>query len=564
MGNEDRNHAISRRDFLKGTATGAAGIAAASVLGSCAPKTTSNPEPQQTAASAEVAEEALLPEGARPIAPVTVPAKWDYEADVVVVGGGGSGLSSAISAAGKGAKVVVLEKNAFCGGDSSCAMIYGGSGSQFAEKLGIPTDTLANRVTHKLYIPNDTAGVNAEMVRKLVEMEGPTADWLESIGVVFEPGPINNIIPPGAALVPIDPENQAEGYYRWWPHNAKGITQALNQEALKQGTNILTETPAAALVTDGGKVVGVKATNRDGADVFVKGKVVILASGGYGANRDMMKAYVAPRRYETMKHWCLPSTTGDGIRMAQGVGASVNAMEEILTWDGPAVNSKEGMDLNYTTASQLTRQKSLSVNKLGKRFFNEATGAWSTETTGYDYQAAQKMAQQDATAFTLFDANCIKKEDIIAKFMPLMCEYPIPDWDKEFEEYLADGTILKADTIADLAAKMGVDAKTLQETIDRYNQMCEKGEDTDFFKDVYYLQPIQKAPFYAVESIGGACFQTYGGLIYDDQLRVLDEKWNPIPGLYVAGENGFCMNSLMRVLPSGRLAGENAAAEALA
>ncbi len=561
MKKQERKKEMSRRDFLKGTATGAAGIAAVTMLGGCAPKSVETPvvETQAPAAAVEPSGEFTLPENARPIAPVSLPAAWDYDADVVVVGGGGAGLAAACSAAEKGVKVVLLEKNFFCGGDTSCAMVWGGSGSKFQINAGIPDKTLGEKVMARLYYPNDTSGNSSDGVRMVLEREAETADWLESIGVMFEPGPINNIMPPGAVLVPIDPEAPEEGYYRWWPHNAKGFTQAMNTEALRLGVEILLETPASALVVDSGKVIGVKATNKEGKELFVKGKVTVLAAGGYGANRDMLKAYVAPRRYESMRRWCLPSSTGDGIRMAQGLGAPVNAMDEIEVWDGPNPAATEGMDLNYTTASQLVRQKSLTVNKLGKRFFNESAGL----STGYVFQAAQKMAQLDHTTYTLFDANCITKEDIIKKFMPIFCEYPIPQWDAQFEEQLADGTIIKADTLEELASKIGVDPVTLKDTVDRYNEMCEKGEDTDYFKPVYYLHPIKTPPFYTAVEMGGACFQTYGGLLFDNNLRVLDEKRNPIPGLYVAGENANCLNTVMRVIPGGRIAGENAAAEVL-
>ncbi len=561
MKKQERKKEISRRDFLKGTATGAAGIAAVTMLGGCAPKSVETPvvQSQAPAAAVEPSGEFTLPENARPIAPVSLPAAWDYEADVVVVGGGGAGLAAACSAAEKGVKVVLLEKNFFCGGDTSCAMVWGGSGSKFQINAGIPDKTLGEKVMARLYYPNDTSGNSSDGVRMVLEREAETADWLESIGVMFEPGPINNIMPPGAVLVPIDPEAPEEGYYRWWPHNAKGFTQAMNTEALRLGVEILLETPASALVVDSGKVIGVKAINKEGKEVFVKGKVTVLAAGGYGANRDMLKAYVAPRRYESTRHWCLPSSTGDGIRMAQGLGAPVNAMDEIEVWDGPNPAATEGMDLNYTTASQLVRQKSLTVNKLGKRFFNESAGL----TTGYVFQAAQKMAQLDHTTYTLFDANCITKEDIIKKFMPIFCEYPIPQWDDQFEKQLADGTIIKADTLEELATKIGVDPVTLKDTVDRYNEMCEKGEDTDYFKPVYYLHPIKTPPFYTAVEMGGACFQTYGGLLFDNNLRVLDKKHNPIPGLYVAGENANCLNTVMRVIPGGRIAGENAAAEVL-
>lgn len=550
---------INRRNFLKGAAIGVGSV----VMAGCAPKSVTTPVPA-TAAPAETSSESSLPENARPIPAAAAPANWDYETDVVVVGGGGAGMAAAITAVEKGAKVILLEKNSFCGGDSSCAMAFAVINSKAQERLGIPPSSIKEIIEGagwgNFYTPDQTCGGEPGMARMVLERQGEVADWLESIGVIYESSAIFNVMPAGSVLMPVDPEAPDEGWYRLFPHNGAGITRVLAKHAGEVGVNIMLQTPAQALVVDSGKVIGVKATTQDGKDIFIKAKVTVLASGGYAANRDMINAYVPYRRTETQRAWCLPSQTGDGIRMAQGIGATIYGMDEIILWDGPVTQAKDGMDLNYNAASQLARQKTLTVNKKGERFFNEAGGTG----IGYDYQAAQKMKQVDHTTFPIYDSTLVKAEDIIKNFIPTFCEYPIPGFDEQFEKYLADGTIIKADSIEELASKIGVDPQALKKTVDHYNEMCEKGSDDDFFKLAMYLHPIKTPPFYSVVEVAGACYQTFGGLLFNNQLQVLDEKQNPIPGLYAAGEVVSCFGSLSGSTTTGRMAGENAAAEAQA
>jgi fumarate reductase flavoprotein subunit len=204
----------------------------------------------------------------------------------------------------------------------------------------------------------------------------------------------------------------------------------------------------------------------------------------------------------------------------------------------------------YSAPNQLVRQKSLTVNNKGKRFFNES------EYRGYyfSYQAAQTIAQPGHESATLFDANCIKRKDIIEKFNPWICEYPCNWFDDDFEKYLAQGVIKKADTVEELARKLGYPESELVATVKRYNELCKNGYDEDFFKQKQYLHPIKTPPFYAVKQIGGSCFNTWGGLVVDEGFRVLDDKHDPIHGLYAAGENVAGGASIAFVLPGGRLA----------
>jgi hypothetical protein len=556
---------LSRRGFLKGALT-AAGAGGAGLISSTAMAELGT----SGKTSKNIGSKAEKHPNAKPLPHLAAPAKWNYQADIAVAGGGGAGLAAAVSATENGAKVILLEKNPFCGGDTSIAEIAGGAiGSRFQSRFGIKAPPIEARVMaegsqnpdgmQNIATPNATAGRNATFMRQLMEQQKDTIDWLEDMGVRYSPeAGVGGLPAPGLGHVPIDPEHPEEGWYRWHPHNARGFTEALEKRAKAIGVTILKEHPATGLVTSDKRVIGIAARNVDGKIVYIKAKAVILATGGFGANTDMLKTYCSRRRAEAARYWGMPGATGDGIRMAQSLGADLCGMDEIEIWDGGALR-EHGATTVYSAPNQLVRQKSLTVNKKAKRFFCESVYRGHV----YSYQGAQTIAQPDMESFTLFDANTISKEDIINKFHPLFCEYPCPWFEEQFKHYVAKEVIKKADSIPELARKLGLDPNTLVKTVDRYNSLCDAGYDSDFFKEPIYMHPIRTAPFYGVGQKGGSCFNTHGGLVVDEKFHVLDKKWDPIPGLFVAGENAAGGGSVGFVLPGGRLAGMFAAKEVL-
>jgi len=505
-----------------------------------------------------------IPSGAEPVSPAEMLAVWDHETDVIVVGAGGAGLSAAVTAREMGARVVVLEKNSGCGGDTSIAMAFISrtSDTKFQKKLGIKPVPLSEA------FPMATAGFsnrnNGEVERTLIERDPETADWLEDMGVVYETGPAAGT-PPGLFLTPVDPEGSENGYYSWFPYNAKGFTKTLEKRARALEVKIFSATPAIALVTKDGRVVGLAAKTKEGKTLYIKGKVTILSTGGFGANKDMLRKYCPPDVFEGIAHYIgLPSCTGDGIRMAQGIGAVIEGMDDLEMWDGGVDGVGEGPVAFYNAATQLVRQKSLTINKFGKRFMDEdLLYGHGHEIGPFKANANQIRRQKDHTSFTIHDSETVKKEFIIKRFEAMACKYPCRWYEKDFERRVDDGTIMKADNIKDLAQLMGVDSMALQGTIGQYNEYCDKGEDPEFFKPAKYLFSLRKPPFYAVKQAGCALFNTWGGLVTNSKFQVMDKEWNVIPGLRVAGHNAAYCASVVYALTSGRIAGESAAEEAL-
>lgn len=546
---------FTRRDFLK---TSALGVGATAMVGL-------NPNAAVARQDQCLKDNAFR--NANPMPALSAPQKWDYKTDVLVVGGGGAGLAATVQARENKADVILIEKNAFCGGDTSIAMVWEGlCGSDLQKKLGVPIPPLSARVMSEgstspdnymsITAPNATSGRDPALVRQIMAHQADSIHWCQKHGVVFSENPVGGLPMAGLCHCPIDPKHPEEDWYRWAVHNGRGFTEALEKSARNLGAKILMEHPAIGLIKQGRKVIGACAKAYDGKKVFIKAKAVILTTGGFAANKDMLKKYCAPHRAEAVRPWSMDSATGDGIRMAQSLGATLRNMEDIEIWDGGALR-EHGSTTVYSAPNQLVRQKSLTVNKKAKRFFNESLyrGYY------YSYQAAQTIAQMDMESFTLFDANCITKEDIIKKFHPTFCEYPCPWFEEQFDKYLKEGVIKQANSIKELARMLDLDPTELQKTVNRYNDLCKKGVDEDFFKETHYMHPIAKAPFYAVGQKGGSCFNTWGGLVLDEKFRVLDEEWNAIPGLYVAGENAAGGSSISFVIPGGRLAADSATEE---
>ncbi|MDR1014401.1 MAG: FAD-binding protein [Coriobacteriales bacterium] len=547
---------VSRRGFFKVAASGVGAAALSAIIPSVARASEGIPVPEKGGETYPKTQDAT----AEPMPPVGAPETWDHEADLVIVGGGGAGLSALVTCAQAGKRAVLVEKNPFTGGDTSLAIVFAGTiGDSFQLSMGMPSLSLEERFwsdDNAALSPNVQSGRNAVLTRKLLAAQAEACEWLAECGVKYSRQAAGGL-PPGAAHMPTCPDLEEGDWYYWHPNTARGFTEALYQTSLElENATVLTEHPAYALVQEGDAVVGVACRDFSGNDVFVKGRRVLLCTGGFASNRAMLDKYYPGDAVRAVRSWGMPSAMGEGIRMAQGVGAATVNMHEIELWDGGAKRELGAFGV-YTAANQLVRQKSLSVNKLAKRYFTESRYA------GYlfSYQAAMNIHQPDATSFTLFDADCIRKEDLIERFMPVFCEYPVPWFDKQFEESLADGTIMKADTIQDLAALMEVDAPQLQKTVDRYNELCEKGYDEDFFKEPPFMVPILTPPFYAVKQVGASAFNTWGGLVADEDFHVTDAEGHAIPGLFVAGETGSLLASVGFALTGGRLAARRAIEE---
>ena len=298
-----------------------------------------------------------------------------YETDLVIIGGGLSGLAAAQSAVDQGAKPIVLEKEAALGGGGNFPEGSLGVGTRYQKEHNINT-TVVQVLTAALQYHHYRA--DPHVLRVLIEESGKTIDWVMDKGAQMR------------GIRTMYPKDESLMTWHLFKGGAAGIIQRFAKEVRAKGGTILTETPAKKLIVENGKVVGVEAVDGEGEKVIVKAKKVIIATGGFESNKEMLAKYVndssALGMFEPV--WYRgPVTdgkngdgrTGDGIQMAQLVGAGVKGMHTIAgnapyLADLPPINQFMGADELKQGRCALA-QPWLWVDQHGKRFFNESRGA---------------------------------------------------------------------------------------------------------------------------------------------------------------------------------------------
>lgn len=543
---EKSQRTLSRRGFLAsaGVLIGVAGMA--SVASGAKPA---------FAGEAEVSGNSDVD----PLPAVDAPAEWTDVADVVVVGTGGSGAAAIVAALEAGAKVIAIEKNDIWGGHMqfSTGRAFGG------------LSTVEASYASEISAPHPYAEKDPAVCRAIAEAGDADFEWLAGMlaesGIVVTTGmnfPLVALCAPGDYVQPEDTGVlEGNAWYQWFPYNARGYSMALQNRAKALGVDVRYSTAVTALVSDGEGVVGVKAVDGEGAELFVKGAVV-LCTGGYSANDAMLRHYLPESRYnEFHKYAGFASATGDGVRMAQGVGATVVAMDQVEVWHGGVLDPeyRNGPASFYSPANQLSRMPGLCVNKLGNRYMDESRILGDL----YGYQGKIRAQQLDNESYTIVDSTTITADDLFNTFHPVVCEVPAPWFNEDIQDQIDRGIVVKADTIEELAEKLGLDPTAVAATVGRYNEICVAGVDADFFKPAIYLHPVKEAPFYGVKEKGGQLINTWGGLKISPTGQVLDGGWQPIDGLYAAGEVCAFGGELHRVMSMGRISGTQAAGYAL-
>lgn len=545
MGENDHME-FNRRDFLKGSlAVGAGGMAIS--LGACAPKV-ATPTPEAAAATAAPAvgtDGAVKYSFETPPAPVADgDIKETKTADVVVLGGGISGFCAAIAASTAGAKVVLLEKrNTFT--------YHGGwngvTGDRAHEAAGItlPNNEMqADQMRFGAYHPDQQLikvwqDESGRVMNKLLDMA-------DAAGIKYQ---VATDIKEGW------PYKEFPTAVQFLPAMNGTLLPLLEENAKKNGVEILYETPAQQLIKDAtsGKITGVIAKNANGYLKVSANKAVIVCTGGYGSNKEMQAKY-SPRVLKTVDNYYVEgSNTGDGIIMGMWAGAEKQATDAPMLWDGGYP------DLGHFVS--IARQPWLYVNTLGQRYANE--------DAPFGYTANADMQQPESMKWAVWDANWNTDKD---KFGGTVCEnmhIPLFWNDKRYEDFKSKGVIIEADTLEALADLMKVPKETFLASVKRYNELVEKGVDEDFGKNPKMLTAITKGPFGACK-VGTAILVTLDGLKINTEMQVLDSQGSPISGLYAAGNasGDFFSNdypitcqgvSHGRALTFGWKAGENAA-----
>ena len=410
----------------------------------------------------------------------------DTSCDIVIIGAGGAGLSAATEAASKGKKVIVLEKMGACGGNTISAT--GGlnaSETSIQKKLGIEdsNDSYFNDTMKGGYNKN-----NPELVRNMVEKSAETVDWLISIG---------------ADLTDV---GKMAGSSNKRTHRPQGgaavgahLVPVLVKAAESAGAEIRLNSKVTDIIEENGRASGVKVSAKNG-DYTIKAKAVIIATGGFGANPDMIVSYNANLKgFGTTNH---RGATGDAFEMVKKFNAALTQMDEIQTH--PTVVPGNG-----TMITEAVRGNgAILVNRDGKRF--------CTEMATRDVMSKAILEQKGQTAYIVFD------EDVRKSL-------------KAIEGYVKNGLLTIGETKKELAEKLSIPADAFEATMDEYAKIQASGKDPLGRKANEMPRPLTEGPFYACE-IGPAIHHTMGGIVINTRAEVLDVNGKPVPGLYAAGE----------------------------
>lgn len=534
---------LSRRGFLTGAA--AAGALAAMGLAGCAPQAA-----QGGTKTADTGAAAATSWRDKPEMPTEFVETVD--ADIVVIGAGNGGLVAATTAAQNGAKVIVLEK---AGAIAAAREAIGALNAPSEPDHHEDVPTLLNHVS-----TTQSGDVNLLLYKTWAEKSGEMIEWmketLESKGMLFPfewhcPDDTHAYYPAMCYNPCLDEYNPDGPNYGAYMH-LEVMTDVLTNDL---GGEIRFSCPAEQLIVDdAGRVTGVVAQGSDGYIQVNAAKGVIISTGGYGANTEMLDD-LCP----TATKWCgltsATTETGDGIRMALWAGAELEPGGGAMIWnrailpDGFEFNDdRMGGDI-FLPGSQ----PFLHVNINGERFMNE--------DQCYPMSYAMGSQQPGHFSWIVWDGNYW---DDIKQFDTCGCSrlYPAPSgtaynadvYDCEaltkehLDEFwlnprLENGSLKKADTLEELADLMEFDADqkaTFLATVERYNGMVAAGEDTDFGKAAYRMSDVEAAPFYAAR-IAGALLVTTHGVITDVNSQPLRADGTPIEGLYVCGndQGGF-------------------------
>jgi hypothetical protein len=505
-----------------------------------------------------------------------IPGKWDRETDIVVCGFGGSGAVAAVTAFDQGASVLVLEKQSFGGGDANTV-----AGPPFVLKVVDKEKALA-------YLRWCTGGrTEDEVLLATMEILSEVPEYIRKIKIPIKKEPYQVVAygeyfnaPGYGGLGQVIMLDKVGGGPEFFNYQAKLVEE--------RGIEVIYNTPANRLVQDPetNAVIGVIALS-DGKEIAVKArKATIIATGGFAFNKEMVKQFMTPVPICWMGD---PAMTGDGIKMAQQVGAQLWHMDSCcgpMFWGMEDENNHVYATFEYLLPSTVYGKKGsgsyIWVNKYGKRFDYECSKAFGVNDVhrmrarnhwlAFDPQGTAEM--KHIPVYQIFDEKVRKAGGLFCRTLNLRT----PNFSEGLVEEIKKGWIIKADTIEELAEKCRFKAiegvnragslpqEALKQTIERWNTIAREGNDPDFGRDAA-LTPIDTPPYYAWGPLFPTFTSTFGGPKHDGKHRVLDAFGNPVPRLYAIGDCGS-LNAHMygfwggpHMLTSGLIAGKQAAME---
>lgn len=500
---------ISRRDLFKFGGVAAVGAAGAGVLGACSPQAASNGSSSSASSTSGMTEDGLPSFFAKPEPITDIAETKDY--DVVVIGAGAAGVPAAISAFQAGAKVALLQKEA-------TAISQGNTGDSI---LLDESDPAGVEAVVSLITEDSCHRSNREQVRLWAYNSGEALKWMWDIAEEAGAQVVDATAKWTSAIQNIDDYHISYFAFDFGPkpYNTGNGMRDIADWAEKQGVEIFYSTPAAQLVQDdSGAVTGVIASGESGYVQFNASKGVIVATGDYENDDEMMAYYEAEMANIYRKE---QNKTGDGQKMMVWAGGR---MEDVC-------GSKVLHDFDAGPGS-MADMPFLCVKNDGTRFCNEARSEMAT-------MGNFLRSEEDQGWYTqVFDSNYMTDcADWPGALIPpeAMVNY-MPEVEGE-KTGVYDSLIntFSADTIEELGEKLGLtDVDAFVKSVERYNELVEKGVDEDMGKAAQWLKPIAVPPFYGIHRHIGLSTIIHGVNVNED-MQVLSAEGEPIPGLYSIG-----------------------------
>ena len=507
--------------------------------------------------------------------------------DVIICGGGLAGVAALRSAVEAGASAILFEKCKTIQGRSGA---FGAIGFRDYNRFGCSLEEMRRKVTAEIIKEGGNRG-DYKLVRYWTDHSGEDLEWyIAPLGDLYILKTTTDPVPEGVeywlqssrdpAPGNLDPDSDYypsyPGVWQFRPGGHLPVLKRNFETAMETGlAEAYFGTPVKKLLRENGRVVGVIAQDADGKVIRAMAKGgVVLATGDYSGDDDLMEYYAPqvktnPRIYGSRDLNGQRANTGDGHRMGVWAGGKLE--------DGPHAYVAHNM------GGPLGINAYLQLDAYGRRFMNEDVGgmqveyklerlpgrfSWQIFDGGWpDYAADYSIIH--GTVSHIFDKQA-QKEGRVNPTLNNMDGYnSIADVEKAVES----GKLLKADTIEELIEKMGLPLEAAKASIERYNALCQSGDDADFGKKPSRMFPVVKAPFYACKLTPAPLLVTVSGLMSDAEAHVLDADGLPIPGLYAAGNVQGCRfgsedpsmfpgTSHGMALTFGRVAGRNAAKEA--
>ncbi len=474
------------------------------------------------------------------------------ETDIVIIAGGPAGLAAAVAAGESGVRTILLDKANAIGGAANMGMGPLGIGTKIQKEN---FNDISVEYALKKHMEYTHYRVDEDLVSAYFHKSADTIEWLQKMGVEFF-GAFRYFKESEATWHIVKSDNGVIG-----PRAAGKMARILAEKAKEQGTEFLMETAGTDLIVEDGKVVGCYAIASDGTQLEIRAKAVIVATGGFIGNKEMVAEEFGLHLEEDFFPFKMPGLQGDGLKMmwkagAQKFGLNIEAIYQIpdnATWG---------------VLDGVLRQPNLLINQFGERFMDEGDMGNTTFT-------GNALALQPGNyGYCIMDRGILRDYQkngpgIVDLVHPGAVFFEFEEVAKKAVEQGYEG-YAEDTTVAGLAEKIGIDPEVLQYTIDEYNEMCENGLDTKFHKARKFLKPITGKGGYICGKFYLGAYGTIGGVRINRYCEVLDNDMMPIEGLYSAGTDANTIygdsynftlpgNSMGFAVNTGRMAGESAA-----